>query len=484
MHDAEISYSFGDWTINVYSLPECEFVHSRCKEPGEDGSGLGEDFDHSLDYLPGDAEVVGGMIKIRRNGKYGFCSRYGEHVVPCNYDYAGQFEGGLCVVGIAGRHGIIDAVGNIVVPLEHASIYRHYETPNLAFALPGKYLIDVPERKPDVSCYPYANGGIRCLMEVDELSVYMPGVPWRNSDKLLIRSGGRYGIIDCAGKVCASLVYDMIQHNGIAERDGKTALLDAEGREVLPPVFDSIRKIHPHSKISGDMRGDFAIAARKTHPGKVFTSNGLFLCDVPIQRYTAGALINHIIETCSISRLAGQHFLVRAENTYGVIQKAGVCGDTNCGQAFIGFCELVPFIWDAPDACMKAYQSVMESPCPKEKAGHEIDVISEELVGPFRMAHQMIMPGSVVDDGFMGKGDLDGIMRFFTSRDYDRDGSLSEAGYGPFRAYGVYNSESESIALNMEYRRFAYSYGVNNERYHGVTALKNQRWYYVEITKI
>lgn len=372
MNDAKITYTYDSWTISVYGLPECEFVCSFCKDPDDGDPEYGKDIDHLNDYRPGDAEVVGGMIKIRHNGKYGFCSRYGDYAVPCVYDYAGQFEDGLCVVGISERFGIIDTAGSTIVPLEHESIYRHYETPNRAFELPGKYLLDVPERKLDVPCYPYVNGEKRCLLEVDYLSVYMPGVLWRNSSKLLIRSGSRYWVIDSDGNLLTPLAYEMIHYNGVAGRNGKSALLDAAGKEVLPPVFDHIQKIHPCNEIAGDMRGDFIITTQRQNRDRVFTNNGLFLCDAPSTRYTAQDIACHIISTCAHLRLNEQHFLVRAENKYGVIQKEGVCGHTIDGQQFIGFCELVPFVWSDPESCQMAYETMIETPC------HEINMVHRQ----------------------------------------------------------------------------------------------------------
>lgn len=443
--DAAVHYAHGGWTLRAYALPAHEYIFGYCREPNEADPEYGRDIDHLNDYRPGDAEVVGGMIKIRQNGRYGFCSRYGRLVVPCVYDYAGQFDNGLCIVGAAGRYGIIDTAGNTVVPPAHGPIYWHCETPATALELPGKYLLAVPAGPSPLPHHPYAFAGEPWqLLEADALSAYMPGVLWRNTNKLLLRSGGRYGIMDCLGNLCAPFAYDSIQFNGIARKNGRYALLDETGREVLPAEFDRIQKLTPHAEISAERRGDIVVAARGTGRDSVYTSNGLLLCEMPPPPYTGADVIACILGACLHTWLDENHAIFRAGGRYGVLQTVGVSRHTICGQRFIGFCEVIPFIWERPESCGRAYRFMMEAFRHETGATQVIDPGDPKLAGPF-------------------------------FKQYHPPGPRREG------AWGVYNEANDDDALPAEYRRFVSSQGINNETYHGFTALKDGRWYFIEI---
>lgn len=451
----------GDWEIRVHELPDYEFVYTSIEWPD-----LGEDFEEdfadpgsSYEHRPGLAEAAGGMIRIRQNGKFGFCDCYGLPAVPCAYDYAGQFASGICTVGIAGKYGIVDRSGQEIVPLVHRKLVKLYDLYNAdrAFVLRRKYLLDVggAAEELDIPRYPYTYEGPRCLLELDALADYRPETFWKDSDKLLIGHKGRCGIIDNKGQVCAPLIYDSIHRHGVASRDGQLSLLDAEGREILPSGgYDRIRKMSIGGNIAAENRGDFILAGKNGEADRVITKNGLLICVMPKRRYTSRDVIARITASCLAGRLDENHCLIRAEGKYGVIQTGGCNGFEQDGQYRGGIAEILPFIWDDPKACAAEYRRLLaETPEPGTLS-------VEEMWGEDPSAGDTPDP-AVPDCAAPGFERL----------------------VGPFARtpQGVQNVESEEIVLSKAYSYFMPAWGMNTESYHAFTASKNGRWYFVEL---
>ena len=56
-------------------------------------------------------------VPVVINGKHGFADYTGRHVIPCQYDSARMFVGGLAAVKLGGKWGFVDVDGNVIVPL-------------------------------------------------------------------------------------------------------------------------------------------------------------------------------------------------------------------------------------------------------------------------------------------------------------------------------------------------------------------------------
>lgn len=55
-------------------------------------------------------------------GDWGYYNRKNEWVIKPQYDNANSFEGGLAVVGNAGKYGVIDTTGRIIIPIQYESL--------------------------------------------------------------------------------------------------------------------------------------------------------------------------------------------------------------------------------------------------------------------------------------------------------------------------------------------------------------------------
>lgn len=65
--------------------------------------------------------VTQGRIAVFREGKQGFLDLNGDEVIPCIYDEVGLFAYGRTMARVGDRYGIIDTLGNIVLPIEYHS---------------------------------------------------------------------------------------------------------------------------------------------------------------------------------------------------------------------------------------------------------------------------------------------------------------------------------------------------------------------------
>ncbi|HYD22269.1 MAG TPA: WG repeat-containing protein, partial [Flavipsychrobacter sp.] len=73
---------------------------------------------------------------VNLSGKYGYIDKEGKEIIPFQFDYAGEFKGGVAKVRKNGKLGFIDLSGNEVVPAKYDDIYDFNE--GLARAKKGK----------------------------------------------------------------------------------------------------------------------------------------------------------------------------------------------------------------------------------------------------------------------------------------------------------------------------------------------------------
>lgn len=68
-----------------------------------------------------------GLAKVRYQDQYGFIDSSGEFKIPPVYDEARGFdEDGYCVVSQFGKEGVINAFGDIIIPLEYDGLENLY----------------------------------------------------------------------------------------------------------------------------------------------------------------------------------------------------------------------------------------------------------------------------------------------------------------------------------------------------------------------
>lgn len=60
-----------------------------------------------------------GLALVCQNGKYGFISKKGEMVIPCQYEDALFFSDGIAIVCQEGQYGAINKIGEMIIPFQY-----------------------------------------------------------------------------------------------------------------------------------------------------------------------------------------------------------------------------------------------------------------------------------------------------------------------------------------------------------------------------
>ena len=142
---------------------------------GNEALALGDDI--VMPFCEGLAKV------IRSGGKCGYIDKSGREVVPCKYEFACDFYGGLAQVELNGKKGCIDRKGCEIVPCKYDEVYS------------------------------FSDG----LAEVE--------------------LGGKWGVVDKSGKEIIPCKYDetVYFYDGLArvELNGKEFYIDKTGKEYI-----------------------------------------------------------------------------------------------------------------------------------------------------------------------------------------------------------------------------------------------------------
>ncbi|MCL2517726.1 MAG: WG repeat-containing protein [Oscillospiraceae bacterium] len=203
----------------------------------------------------------GGIAKVVLDDKYGFVNKFGEFVLPVEYDMFGDFHDGMAWALKGDKYGFIDTTGNLVIPLTYhynGGGYERYDTivdfseGLAAVSIDGKCgfidktgelvipaIYDGEFYKGEWSSYyPKFRDGfarVRILDHVNYESGYM-------------HSYYKYGYINKSGEVTVPFEYDSLGNyfgysiNGITQavKDGKSGLVDVAGNVVVPFVYEFI----------------------------------------------------------------------------------------------------------------------------------------------------------------------------------------------------------------------------------------------------
>lgn len=126
-----------------------------------------------------------GLYRIKeekKNNKYGFKDKYGSIIIPCEYDEAKSFSGGLARVKKGDKYGYIDKQGNVVIP------------------------------------FVYEDGGD-----------FHDGAAW-------VKRGSNYGFVNNIGKEITPFIFEDLAsfHDGFAcvEMKGKFGFIDKDGNPL------------------------------------------------------------------------------------------------------------------------------------------------------------------------------------------------------------------------------------------------------------
>lgn len=141
-------------------------------------------------YAP---EFIYNVAVVHENGKYGLLGTHLKTILPPQYDSIGTISKKIVVVGNENKYGYLNLQGKIVVPLIYDKIEDN---------------------------------------------------PYRFEDRIRVRLGDKWGVIDPKGEKITDFVYDEIQQysSDLAGfyRDGKGGYINRDGKVVIPARYDFV----------------------------------------------------------------------------------------------------------------------------------------------------------------------------------------------------------------------------------------------------
>jgi WG repeat protein len=208
------------------------------------------------EYTFSGSNLWGDLVCLAKKGKYGLQDKYGRQIVDFMYDDISWFDDMAerkdyyASVEKNGKYGLIDTTGKIVIPIIYSGMIWAYN--DSTFYMNGahmKMLLD--------------HHGHHLLPEYyKEISELRPeGQP---PFLFTVTKNGKQGIYNRITRTLTPIVYDALSAYDITncivtERNKKKGLLNSQGKQILPPVFDQIDAFYDYANLiqvkTGDQEG-------------------------------------------------------------------------------------------------------------------------------------------------------------------------------------------------------------------------------------
>lgn len=169
-----------------------------------------------------------GRAPVFQKGKWGFIDTTGTLIIPAIYSSVEVFQGGRAAVQDEGRWGFIDLEGAVVIPLIYDQV-RPFNNERAAVYLSDKG-------------WGFVNTtGVQVIApEYEKVLNYVNGIA-------RVKNKGKWGLVNEYGGAVTLLKYDAIGEykEGLAKvlLVRKNGVLAEDGKEYLPPNFDTIKRI-------------------------------------------------------------------------------------------------------------------------------------------------------------------------------------------------------------------------------------------------
>lgn len=235
-------------------------------------------YGYAVVNVGGTSEATGIMIGTVTGGKYGHINKNGEEILPPKYTEIGFFdETNTAWVQAGNKYGLIDTTGMLIAPAKYVA-HGTFGDNNICWVNVGGY--KNAEGAVSGGKYGYLSRSGQEVIQpvyVNVRNKFHNGISWVSKGK------GRYGYIDNTGKEIVAPIYDDLAdtfsmnisyvkdrnlwgyitreglplteikyssvfhfHGGMAAvgiidgREEKFGYIDETGREVVPPIYESV----------------------------------------------------------------------------------------------------------------------------------------------------------------------------------------------------------------------------------------------------
>lgn len=198
--------------------------------------GQGESLEFKYDFV---SEVnCQNLIRVKRDGGWGFVNEEGHEVIPPIYQRAWDFHGLAALVKLNGEWLYQPSQPTLVNRLLHK---------NGAVPVMKAMRSDDTAQRYDSYIVRFKDGA---LFVEDELSdalipidIDWVGIFYKNSQYASVMKDGKFGIIDSRGEITTPCTFDFLRVEGdyaSVEIDGKYGLIDMFGNYVIAPTTNRV----------------------------------------------------------------------------------------------------------------------------------------------------------------------------------------------------------------------------------------------------
>jgi hypothetical protein len=174
-----------------------------------------------------------GLAAVKKDNRWGFIDTLGKIKIGFQFTQTESFAQGICKVKVRGSqtedwYGIIRKDGTFLLPLEYEEIYIHEQA--IAFSSHGKY-------------------GFMNRQTGEMIHLSSGKLISFQNDLGLCLVNGKYGFVDWKGCTIVEPTYDFIASTWkedfyIATINLKKGLLDKNGKELIPCIYQELEVIH------------------------------------------------------------------------------------------------------------------------------------------------------------------------------------------------------------------------------------------------
>lgn len=215
-------------------------------------------------------KVIGNLVVVKKDGKYGFMNTKGKKIIPLEYDFARPIttlnsngEPNI-IVRKDQKYGTINAKNKTILPFEYDKIYQFQFNRVLCFK----------DNK-----YQFLNRELTAI-NADQ---YDDAFDFKPTGVALVILNGKYGLIDTLGKALLPMQYDKVRTFSDISTDryfevtqaGKCGIADSIGNIIVPIKYDKISFL-PYHLLSGSFSGRDYYSKGKADYVK-FCNQGYFL---------------------------------------------------------------------------------------------------------------------------------------------------------------------------------------------------------------